>query len=112
MYSRKEIDTSNFPCELIASELELSRSESLIVVSVYRAPNTNLRYLELMCYCLNDSADKNPNAVIWFAGGVNLPNINWSNCSISGNNYPSSYCNIILDMFCNAQLADFPIYKK
>ena len=115
IYSWKEIDTSNYPCELITSELELSRSESLIVVSVYRAPNTDLRYLELMCHCLNDLADKNPNAVIWFAGDVNLPNINWSNCSILGNNYPSSYCNIILDMFCDAgltQLVDFPTRNK
>jgi len=106
LYSWTEINYfSNCSCELVASKLEISQGESLIVVSVYRPPNSDLVYLDSMCSCLINLIDDNPNAVVWFAGDINLPNINWSNCSISGYNYPSSYCNAILDTFCNAGLS-------
>ena len=116
MYSWKEINIHKAcSCELIASKLELNQRESLIVISAYRPPNTDLTYLESMCNCLNELVDKNPNAVIWFAGDINLPNINWLNCSISGYNYPSSYCNAVLNTFFNAgltQMVDFPTRNK
>ena len=65
-----------------------------------------------MCNCLNELVDKNPNAVIWFAGDINLSNINWSNCSISGYNYPSSYCNAVLNTFYNAGLTQMVTHNK
>jgi len=39
------------------------------------------------------------NATIWVGGDLNLPNIDWSTNSPSGNNYPLSFCNIVLDLF-------------
>jgi len=76
-YSWTEINYfSNCSCDLVVSKLEISHGESLIVVSVYRPPNSDLVYLDSMCSCLVNLIDDNPNAVVWFARDINLPNIN------------------------------------
>ena len=67
-----------------------------------------------MCNLLQDLINNNPNSTIWIAGDANLPNIGWINNCVSGNNYPSNFCTLLLDTFCDAgfaQIVTFPTRK-
>ena len=49
--------------------------------------------------------------MIWIAGDINLPNIDWVNIYIKGNYYLSSFCNLILEALsdnCLTQVVNFP----
>ena len=84
--------------EVVACKLELKNS-LLIVIGVCRSPNSNLIYLQSLCQTIEDIIKENPAATIWLGGDINLPNIDWSTNSPSGNNYPTSFCNLVLDLF-------------
>ena len=64
-------------CELVACKIHLAH-HYLIVCSLYRPPDRNLPYLEEPCVVLKHIILTNPNAIIWFAGDLNLPNIYWN----------------------------------
>ena len=58
---------------------------------------------------------ENSKSTIWIAGNTNLPNIDWINNSVIGYNYPSSFCNLILDTFNDTgftQMVTFPTRKS
>ena len=82
--------------------------------AVYRPPNSNLVYLENMITTLTNIVRNNPQSPIWIAGDFNLPIINWSDGSISGNNYPHTVAELLLD-FSNTygftQMVDAPTRK-
>jgi len=42
-----------------------------------------------------------PDAIIWIGGDINLPNIDWLTNSHQGNNYPVSFCNLVLELSCD-----------
>ena len=48
----------------------------------------------------------NPNAIIWFVGDLNLPNIEWNLNCLQGNNYPSTLCMKLLDTLRARPLTD------
>jgi len=54
-------------------------------------------YLENLFFFFSDLIKQNPNVPIWISGDLNLPNINWETNTISGYNYPTILCDIILD---------------
>ena len=96
--------------EVVACKLELKYS-LLIVIGVYRPHNSDLIYLQSLCQTIEDIIKENPAATIWLGGDINLPNINWSTNSPSGSNYPTSFCNLVLDLFYDmnfTQLVTFP----
>ena len=56
-------------------------SESIILISVYRRPNNNYQYLTDLCSTIDSIINSNPNDIIWLAGDLNFPNIDWKlNC--------------------------------
>ena len=82
--------------EVVGCQLELKNS-SLIVVGVYRSPNSDFMYLQTMCHVIQDIVKENSAATIWMGEDINLLNIDWITNSPSGNNYPISFCNLVLD---------------
>ena len=50
-----------------------------------------------MITTLTNIVCNNPQSPIWIAGDFNLPIINWSDGSISGNNYPHTFAELLLD---------------
>ena len=68
---------------------------------------TSHSYLRSLCQIIEDIIKENPAATIWLGGDINLPNIDWSTNSISGNNYPISFCNLVLDLFYDVDLTQF-----
>jgi len=83
----------------------------VVLCSVYRPPNSTLQYLEEVTANLNTIIVNNPDTPIWIAGDFNLPNIKWSNGTISGYNYPRAFGELLLD-FSNdhglTQMVDTP----
>ena len=97
-------------CELVACKIHLAH-HYLIVCSLYRPPDRNFPYLEELCMALKQVTLTNPNAIIWFAGDLNLPNINWNLNCLQGNNYPSTLCMELLDTLLElglSQIVTFP----
>ena len=98
-------------CDIISCKLVLSNNQSVVLCSVYRPPNSTLQYLEEVTANLNTIIVNNPDTPIWIAGDFNLPNIKWSNGTISGYNYPRAFGELLLD-FSNdhglIQMVDTP----
>ena len=100
--------------DIVACKLEL-RSLSVIIIAVYRPPNSDFTYLQSLYYNIQQIIDSNPYSTVWVAGDINLPNINWSDNSTSGHNYPIPFCNLVLDLFNNGglnQLVTFPTRRN
>lgn len=83
-------------CEIVACRIHL-RNNSLILLSVYRPPNKDYAYLEEFCSIISSIILSNPNDIIWLAGDVNFPNIDWHTYYVKGNNYPLSLCEKFID---------------
>jgi len=88
-------------CEAVACELTINDNEKLILCAFYRPPTSNLMYLEKLCSFFSDLVKQNLSIPIWISGDMNLPNINWETNTISGYNYPTILCGIILDFVKN-----------
>ena len=71
-------------CEIVACRIHL-RNNSLILLSVYRPPNKDYAYLEEFCSIISSIILSNPNNIIWLAGDVNFPNIDWHTYYVKGN---------------------------
>ena len=68
-------------------------------MAVYRPSYEDFAYRHSMCQLIAGVVHDNPNAIIWVGGDLNLPNIDWTTNSPSGNNYSLSFCNLVLDLF-------------
>ena len=96
--------------EVVACKLQMNH-HLLIILAVYRPPNNDAIYLQSLCSLIQDVAMDFPEAIIWIGGDINLPNIDWLTNSHNGNNYPVSFCNLVLELFCDlgiSQMVTFP----
>ena len=100
--------------DLVICKIILPNKEPILLCAVYRPPNSNLVYLENVITTLTNIVRNNPQSPIWIAGDFNFPIINWSDGSISGNNYPHTFAELLLD-FSNTygftQIVDAPTRK-
>ena len=85
-------------CELVACEVQSPQGPPLVIISVYRPPYNDLEYTENLTDSNNFIVSNYKNSTIWFGGDLNLPNINWVDNTIGGNNYPLTLCNTFLDL--------------
>ena len=74
--------------ELIACKVKLSTNQSLIACCVYRPPNRSVDYIAALYGSLESTVLSYPLDILWVAGDLNLPDINWTDSNIAGNNYP------------------------
>jgi len=70
-------------CEIVACEIKLVDSTSLLVCSIYMPLSPDEYYLWKLCSELDSIIASHPSSTIWIAGDVNLPDINWSNHCVS-----------------------------
>jgi len=80
-------DTGPAECETKAVKI-MANKQSVVVCGAYRPPNRDVQYHDSMCSYLENIAHSNPGATIWFAGDLNLPDIQWPSESITGHQYP------------------------
>ena len=96
--------------EVVACKLKLNH-HLLIILAVYRPPNSDSAYLQSFCNLMQDVATDFPAATIWMGGDINLPNIDWITNSHKGNDYTVSFCNLVLELFSDLgiyQMITFP----
>ena len=83
-----EILLTNSSCEIRAVKIHAYHNQELIIIGTYRPPNRDVLYQQELCNCICEIVRKHPSAFILCAGDLNLPDINWSNESITGYRYP------------------------
>jgi len=97
--------------EITASSLVCRGKDPLIIVAIYRPPSSDQTYMEEVCRQMRHLHLAYPTSTIWLAGDINLPDIDWTTCSIKGNNYPHRISQLFLDMVhdtSSEQVVNFP----
>ena len=72
--------------ELVAVKVTCKHT-SVIVASLYRTTNNDLNHTVNLTNAIESLVKRYPKEVIWIGGDANLPDINWSLNTVSGNNY-------------------------
>ena len=93
-------------CEIVVCKVTLKNNKHLIICSFYRPPDNNTPYAIELCNILQDICNAYKNSLIWIAGDLNLPCIDW-NFYTSGSSLSNIFLDFILE-FGFAQLVDFP----
>ena len=74
---------------MTATKIHLNNNKhNIIIAAIYRPQNSDLQYIDDMCNSIEDSSSRNRNYVLWVGGNLNLPDINWPDCTMQGNLYP------------------------
>jgi hypothetical protein len=74
-------------CEIVGTRIKYSKNTSLIVISVYRPPNNDETYAHAFANTIIDICNKYTKDTIWVGGDMNLPDIDWEENTITGNQY-------------------------
>ena len=90
--------------ELVACKIQLADRSSLIACSIYRPPSSSDSYLEDLSNQLSQIHSDHPSSALWIGGDINLPDINWSNSSVSGHSYSLRLNHIFLDFLLDNAL--------
>ena len=79
-----ELITIDKECELLAVKTTC-KFNSLIVASLYRPTDNDSDYALKLVNAIESLVKEHPKDVIWIGGDINLPGIDWSSSSITGN---------------------------
>jgi len=79
--------------------VQLANTQQMILVCVYRAPNTDDVYQDNLCNYIIDLATKYPNYCV---GDFNLPDFDWNNES-AVHRYSSTINNLALNMMAECR---------
>lgn len=72
-------------CENLFIKIKLNNNDKLLLGLIYRSPSNNsMEYIDSLCNLLNEAASKGFSHLL-LMGDFNLPNINWTTESCSGN---------------------------
>ena len=71
--------------ELTFCKLNLKDRKPLVIGSAYRPPNLDFEDSKKLVNDIYKVSIRNKNAIFWLGGDFNLPDINWPNFEIEGN---------------------------
>ena len=91
-----ELTTIGKECEFIAMKTTC-KYNSLIVASLNRPTDDDSDYAIKLATDIERIVKCHPKDVVWIGGNINLPDINWSFNSISGNSYRKDINETILE---------------
>ena len=74
--------------EVVACRIVFNGQHPLIICSLYRPPDRSVSYLQELFWIFDHIICDNPDDIIWLAGDINLPNIEWASSSIANSGYP------------------------
>ena len=104
--------TTDTDKEIIATKISTEcKKTSLVIVSVYRPPNTDIDYALDLCSKIKHIVNTNRSATIWISGDLNLPDIDWKTESIEGHQNSNAINTAFLSAFQElglTQIVDFP----
>ena len=84
--------------ELVHVVIWLNNNKHIIIAAIYHPPNSDLLYIDDMCNSMEDLSSRHINYVLWVGGDLNLPDINWPDCTIQGHSYPTDINKRFLDI--------------
>ena len=96
--------------ELVAAKI-INNKQTIVVASFYRPTNNNVDYIVDLSSSTRHLCQDNPGAAVWFAGDINLPDINWETSSIISHQYRRTINETFLNLLESAgleQMVDFP----
>lgn len=110
-----EIHVEGSECsESIFVKINKQNDCPLIVGAIHRPTNVVSKYLDPVCTTIQRVAQMHEKAAMWLGGDFNLPDINWSNHQITGNQYPlrinNSFLEVVQDLGLE-QVVDFSTIK-
>ena len=85
--------------EIVAASIPTNQSKPVIVCSIYGPPDNNLEYSLNMCNTILSIQVKFRYHILRIGGDANLPDINWKDGSIEGNQYTRSINSRFIDTF-------------
>jgi len=91
--------------------MSVKANDIIILISVYRPPNSDASNYHLLCSNIYSIVLSNPWAAIYCAGDLNLPDICWNTNSVSGHRYPIEINNVTLDLVSDCgftQMVELP----
>ncbi|MCP3852899.1 MAG: hypothetical protein GY694_22125, partial [Gammaproteobacteria bacterium] len=97
--------------EFIFCKLKIIGRKPLVIGSFYRPPENDLNTSIELVKSIYNVVHKNKNAVFWLGGDFNLPDINWIDQDIHGNQYLKSINSLFLEMSQDlglSQIINFP----
>ena len=80
------------------------KNKSIVIGSIYRPPGPDQETCSAICKDISDICLGNKNSAIWVGGDFNLPDINWSQETITGKHLPLTVNQRFLDTFRDAGL--------
>ena len=84
--------------ESIFCNVKIIGKRPLIIGSFYRPPDNDLEKSLQLAKNIYNVVPKDKNAVFWLGGDFNLPDINWKDQDIIGNQYLKSINSLFLEM--------------
>ena len=105
-----ELITVGKECEFLAVKITC-KFNSKIVASLYRPTDNDSNYALKLANAIESLVKDHPKDVVWIGGDINLPDIEWSSNSISGNSYRKDINENLLEALSNSglkQVVDFP----
>ncbi len=96
---------SSTTSELVCVKIETSKNKSLLISSLYRAPNkTDILDNKQTIEEITTLRSNNPNSQFWIGGDLNLPDINWPSQTVEGCQYPKEMSRQYLDLTSSCSL--------
>ena len=109
-FTDNQITTDTYK-EIIATNISTGCKTSLVIISVYRHPNTDIDYALDLCNKIKHIVNTHRSATIWISGDLNLPDIDRKTGSIEGHQNSNAINAAFLSAFQElglAQIVDFP----
>ena len=103
--------SSSKESETIFCKIQIKGRKPLIVGSIYRPPDYDYDQSKTTTKEIYDIMNKNKGAIFWFGGDFNLPDINWKDQEITGNQYLKAINSLFLEMSQDlglSQIVDIP----
>ena len=92
----KEVHINN-ECEAVVCQISLKSNKNLIVCSFYRPPSHGIQYVINLCNLFRNICTAYSSSLIWLAGDLNRPDVNWKDCNLLPCNLSSSLSNTFID---------------
>ena len=90
--------STNGDSESIFCKLKIIGKRPLVIGSIYRPPDYDFDQSSNLVISIYNIIHKNKNAVFWLGGDFNLPDINWKDQDIIGNQYLKNINSLFLEM--------------
>ena len=90
--------------EAVFVKISLVTKQTLVIGGVYRPTNNDNQYATELTDFMMKVSKKHSNAIQWFCGDFNLPDVNWQSNTIEGSRYPSAINQLFIDCAFNCKM--------